>query len=905
MDTDRELRQVLLALRQGLIDPVRLAEGIDDWARQGRPSLLEFLTQRGWITPEQCRRLEHEAPNGPVWAVPGGAEAATVTAPEGSATRPLPGPPARDPAETGAYATGRPGGDPTWGEARREGVPRPAADPGGRYCDLRPHRSGGLGRVWRARDRVIGRDVALKELRPDRADQPELRSRFLEEARITGQLEHPSIVPLYDLVADGAGGAAGGPGYTMRFVSGRTLAEATRDYHGRRREGKATALDLTALLDAFVSVCHATAYAHARSVLHRDLKGQNVVLGEFGEVVVLDWGLAKVVGGPAAADPSTPPPVLPPSAREATQPGSISGTPAYMAPEVADGQPASTASDIYALGAMLYVILTGRLSYEGDPSEVLRRVRESAPPRPRSVNPAAPAALEAVCLRAMARDPAARYGSAGELAAEVRRWLADEPVRAYRDPWAVRASRWARRHRTPVIAAAVFLVSAVVALAASTGLVWQEQRRTAAEKQLAEQERARAEANFLLARDLAWGLLDTAEHRLPRVREAEPIRKDMTEAARRTFVQFLRQRPDDPDLRERTAWLCRMLAKIHNNLNETGEADRLYRESIRILEELVDRGAGAPFYRDRLAETLRDHAQVLEKVGRYRDAAAVLRRSADLAGELRSGDAERPAYRRTQGTALLALAGLESLLGRAAESAESARQAAELFRGLLGLPPGEAVAQDPLLLGVALNRRATALRELGRPEDALAVLAEAHTHLRALASRGENNEVQHFLGRVLVERGRSRALLPDRRPQAEGDFDEAIRIWEDLRQRYPAYAQYREWLAVAFTGRGRERSAQGRFDPAGEDLDQARQILEALVRDFPALPGYQVELGRTYLELGRLARARGDAARAADWFAKAGQSLRASLERAPEHALARRDLDEAEAERKRGLPARP
>src|SRR5262249_1335507 len=136
------------------------------------------------------------------------------------------------------------------------------------------------------------RDVALKTLRPDRPADPGTRARFVREARVTGRLEHPCVVPLYDLI-DAPGGP---PFYAMRFVAGRTLTEAAEAYHRARAAGRAGPLELAALLDAFVAVCRAVAFAHARGVLHRDLKGQNVVLGDYGEVFLLDWGLAKAVG---------------------------------------------------------------------------------------------------------------------------------------------------------------------------------------------------------------------------------------------------------------------------------------------------------------------------------------------------------------------------------------------------------------------------------------------------------------------------------------------------------------------------------------------------------------------------------------------------------------------------------
>ncbi len=159
-----------------------------------------------------------------------------------------------------------------------------------RYTLTHLHAKGGMGRVWLARDGSLGRQIALKELRPDQADNSIVCSRFLYEARITAQLEHPGIVPVYEL------GEGDAPYYTMRFVRGRTLSEAIRAYHKKRAAGEADSVGLVDLLTYFVSVCHAVAYAHSRGIIHRDLKGQNVVLGDFGEVIVLDWGLAKRVG---------------------------------------------------------------------------------------------------------------------------------------------------------------------------------------------------------------------------------------------------------------------------------------------------------------------------------------------------------------------------------------------------------------------------------------------------------------------------------------------------------------------------------------------------------------------------------------------------------------------------------
>jgi serine/threonine protein kinase len=188
--------------------------------------------------------------------------------------------------------------------------------------------------VWLAHDADLGREVGLKELRPDRGGHAEARCRFLKEAQITGQLEHPSIVPVYELARRPEDGQ---PFYAMRLVHGRTLRDAIAAFHGARTDGGADPLEQRRLLTAFASVCQAVACAHARGVIHRDLKPHNVVLGDFGEVVLLDWGLAKLVDQDEGED-FTPVAVSDEAATDATGAGRVLGTPAYVAPDPAAGK---------------------------------------------------------------------------------------------------------------------------------------------------------------------------------------------------------------------------------------------------------------------------------------------------------------------------------------------------------------------------------------------------------------------------------------------------------------------------------------------------------------------------------------------------------------------------------------
>jgi serine/threonine-protein kinase len=300
--------------------------------------------------------------------------------------------------------------------------------PGGRFRILRPHAQGGLGVVSVALDEELHREVALKEIQERYAGEEQSRLRFLLEAEITGGLEHPGIVPVYGLGHH----PDGRPFYAMRFVRGESLKEAIETFHqragsrppspqrgeGARRAGEgagailgapssltpdpssprgeanhgivATPLAFRRLLSRFLDVCNAIAYAHSRGVLHRDIKPGNILLGPYGETLVVDWGLAKIVGRdePVANDPTAEPTLRPPSASGTgdTVPGTALGTPAYMSPEQAEGRLdlLGPASDVYSLGATFYVVLTGRAPFDGsDAAEVLPKVQRGdfAPPR--------------------------------------------------------------------------------------------------------------------------------------------------------------------------------------------------------------------------------------------------------------------------------------------------------------------------------------------------------------------------------------------------------------------------------------------------------------------------------------------------------------------------------------------
>jgi len=365
----------------------------------------------------------------------------------------------------------------------------------GNYRVVKSLAKGGMGQLSIAQDRSLNRTVVLKEILEPLAKNPKSRRRFVHEAQITGQLEHPGIVPVYALGVD----RHGRPFYTMRRVRGLTLEKAIANYHA-----EPSWAGLRELLRRFIAVCQTLAYAHARGVVHRDLKPSNVMAGDFGETLVLDWGLAKPIArgewlqstrGHVAHEESAPRPMV-------TEPGSKVGTAAYMAPEQAEGGAGESApaADIYGLGGILYQLLVGKPPYTGKSSdEIIEKVKSASPEKPSLVRRDVPRPLEAICLKAMARRPEARYPDAAALGADVQHWLDDEPVGAYPEPWLARAWRWARHHKTATASVLVFLFTALLAVAVAGPLIVGQRAQARVAQQTAEEYKRQADAAAALA----------------------------------------------------------------------------------------------------------------------------------------------------------------------------------------------------------------------------------------------------------------------------------------------------------------------------------------------------------------------------------------------------------------------
>ncbi len=557
LETD-SLRLGMLALQMGFLDRSQLLDALQAWCagEESDPDFVSVLIRRGSLADSDREALQRLAEIHNDRQQPSAVDEEAEAESDNEATL-------SHPVEAGPFALDSPDMTIDHIPPSRDGLtldassgPRPMAQGSdseslaSRYRIQRALASGGIGSVSIAVDNELRREVALKELQSQFRDDPVSRDRFELEAEITGRLEHPGIVPVYGLGRYDDGRLY----YAMRLIRGESFKEAIQRHHQRPTEIDASdpsapleqnesigehSVAFRQLIHCLVDVCQTMAYAHDRGVIHRDLKPSNIMLGRYGETLVVDWGMARILGQPDMAFAVTTPehrpgPIDPleslhptgPTGEETalalqsrtashhTEPGSTHGTPCYMSPEQARGDldRLGPASDIYSLGATLYEMLVGKPPLIGIPlTHLLERVQNGEIPPPRQLNPRVSSALQAICLSAMAVAPEDRYPSARQMAHDLERWLADEPVSVHRDAWPIRARRWARRHRTRVAAmaaASIVLIGSLTVFGYQTHM--QQVRRDADALGLVQ---------TLMEADIARvpGLIDRIDDDAPRV----------------------------------------------------------------------------------------------------------------------------------------------------------------------------------------------------------------------------------------------------------------------------------------------------------------------------------------------------------------------------------------------------
>ena len=729
----------------------------------------------------------------------------------------------------------------------------------GPYRLLREIGRGGTGRVFLAEraEGGFGQRVAVKLLRPG-MDSGEILARFATERSILARLEHPGIARLYD----GGATADGQPYFVMEAVDGEPIDR----WAAERR------LDVPARLALFQKVCRAVHYAHQNLVVHRDLKPSNVLVTAGGEPKLLDFGIAK--------------PLDPDLSHEATRTALRPMTPGYASPEQVRGAPVTTASDVYALGVLLYRLLAGRHPYrlEGSsPAELERRITEEDPPPPSTV--AVRAAdrrrlagdLDNVVARAMEKRPERRYASAEQLASDLQRHLDGHPVVARRPTFAYRASRFFARHRWPALA-----VAALALLPASfVGSTLLQAERVEEERDRAERAAAVLVDLFEVA-DPGRGGSVTAREILDRgaVRVREEItgppelRATVLETIARAYRNLGLYESAEPLLEEtvalrrgalpgddpRLASALDQLGVVRALRGDYGGAEPLLAEALSIHRTVFGPG------HEQTSRSLNNLALVRHDRGDYEGAEPLYRRALELAA---TGGAE------PHPSAVGNYALLLHDLGRYAEAESHFRRSIALRRAS-GAAGDAEVALDLAYLASTLQAR-------GRLTEAEAVARRAVVGIEAVRAPDHPDLARalHVLGTVLVERG-----LTGSEGEAESLLRRALALRaEVLGARHPETAATREALARLHRARG--------------ELEPARRLYgEAIASYRESLPAGHASTAQAVLGLGELLAEAGEAGAARPLLLRAARELEAAL--GADHPDATRAR-----ERLRALRARP
>jgi serine/threonine-protein kinase len=846
VESERNLLFGMLALQNGLVDQPDLIAAFQCWSKERSRPMARVMVERGALTEDDRVMLEglvrrhvqkHEGDGAGCHgasAEPDAQDSLPLFSIDGS-DDPLP---SRDLTIGAADSAHRCEPDSLdWSFSLGQ-----TTSEGGRFRLLRPHARGGIGIVSVALDSELHREVALKQIQPQHADDPTSRARFLIEAEVTGRLEHPGVVPVYGLGTS----EKGRPFYAMRFVRGQSLKEAAESFHHAdldpARDAAERTLALRQLLRRFIDVCNAIAYAHSRGVIHRDLKPANILLGPYGETLVVDWGLAKVVG----RDDPTPRPAAEMTLRPEslfgssdTQLGTAIGTPAYMSPEQSEGRFAQigSASDIYSLGATLYCIVTGKPPLdEGSLDDMLSRLRRGEIDPPRQVNPRVPAALEAIILKAMATRAADRYASAHALALDLDRWLADEPVSARREPLRERSRRWMRRHRTAVTAAAASLLAATIGLAAV--LVVQ----THANSKL-------KSANLDL--DLANRRVRDSYRDLQLANQRERARFDLALEAIKMFHSGV---SEDVLLKEK------QFDGLRTKL--LGGATAFYNRLEDLLKTQADRRSRAA-----LGQAYHDIGELTARIGSQTEALAALRRGLELRLALASEPGACDEAKLEAGSSLIAVGDVQEATGDPAGAFASYERARSLLEPLARDKPDDAAraaAVAKCLHGIARVQYHSghAAGSLASHEQARAIrqkLADAHPDVTAFQS--DLVVSYHEIGSIHRASGHAAEAL--------ASYEQARAISQKLADANPEATGFQSDLAQSYNDIGYANQETGRLAEALASLERARTILQKLSDANPAVTKFEGDLAQSHQTIGAIQDQTGHPAAALASFERA------------------------------------
>jgi eukaryotic-like serine/threonine-protein kinase len=786
---------------------------------------------------------------------------------------------------------------------KKSGLGEPRAGSSQRFEIVRAHAEGGLGIVYAAQDLELNRLIALKQIKdPYSVDDVSL-NRFIAEAEITGGLEHPGIVPVYSLGVD----HFQRPFYAMRLIRGESLKQAIDRYHATHSKSRAPMIRDAAfreLLDRFVAVCNALAYAHNRGVIHRDLKPANIMLGPFGETLVVDWGLAKALGRDEPLGETLAPgesalqPILSGGSASSTMAGAPMGTPAYMSPEqaVGDLENLGRATDIYGLGATLYSILTGKPPVDSKRiDEAIRRVKAGDIPPASVVQARVPRGLDAVCRKAMRVAPEKRYESALDLAADVQRWLADEPVSAYRDPVTVRVGRSIRKHRTAASVAVAVLVVGLISSVAGSMILGNKNAQlvtmtSEAELRLDQAmksyngyisdllESVEAGSNvsdglmaFMLekprsffesfaaelsekpnpsTREIQW--LGVARYNLGVAYSMLGRQVDALEQYEMATVQYEKLIAEAPSESNKSLlWGClNNLAVLHDELGQPDQALQIYEQMIALNEQLIAMNPEEAKYRFDGADVLNNQSRAMEKAGKVDQAAASMALGIERLEAYGKENPEDLNIRYRLATGYSNLAVFQSDLGLLEEADTGFSSSIIAWDSLVSERPEESVFHNGLAIAylgqgqvrIKKEQSDLAIRSLQTSIEGFERLVQQ----QPLAPEYQQN-LMVALGLIAnAARNTSDYEL------ALNAANRSIEVGGALLEIEPGLPMYLAGQASGYHARGLVLKAIGEFDESIQAYKQAAEIRLELVNRFPAVPLYRNDLGGTYLNLANV-----------------------------------------------------
>jgi serine/threonine-protein kinase len=715
-----------------------------------------------------------------------------------------------------------------------------------------------MGVVFKARQVALGRDVAVKFLRDGHRADSVQRERFLQEARAVARLRHPHLVQLHEFgELPGADGARTQPYLVLEYVSGGSLADLVRGAPQPPAEA-------ARLVETLAGAIH---FAHQQGVIHRDLKPANVLL-QWADVKgaeqtdpvrgprassprpltdevcgkVTDFGLAKFLAG-----------------SDLTHSGDVLGTPNYMAPEQAAGKSAAitVAVDVYGLGAILYETLTGRPPFHA-PTAVatVHQVQFEDPIPTRLLQPTVPRDLETICLKCLRKEPGRRYATARDLADDLRRFLAREPVRARPVGTTERVIVLCRRK--PGVAALVAAL-VLVFLGGSFGVVsqWQRARKSAAlaeqnavafqkQRDTARQEKARAEHHLQMVRNRVVRL-DRFGQELLRKPGMYRTGQAVLEEALAFYQEMLPEEGNDPGVRREAANLFGHVGWNRHALGQASKSAEAWGRQASLLMSLLEDEPANSAIRSELAHVLRWRGNALRDLGKAREAREAYDQAATLQEGLLRGSPKETSYQLELSNTLLNIAGMLSRRDDAEALGPLYRRILELDRSAVRTAPHDWGLNSELAL--ALGAQGLFFLETGRGAQAEAALREAlEIHQTLFAGGHLNHEGQRYMARNFANLGRVLAEAAKPR-EAEESYRKAVILLDRLVEEFPESAYARVDLATTLAGLADLFKDPGRRQEVEELRRRVIQHYETLKANFPEDGEHRRNLVVSCLEL--------------------------------------------------------